>query len=440
MQVELKIIMTNKILHPETVFSNVASFIHRLKTFQIDTTAGVLIFLFPALLMVVPDGGAIALLLLLLLSLVKLARSKSQLPLNSNEIWLLAIVSIYFTIELFNLWLFESGISVLDNASRFLLLLPVYFFIRKTNLSLKYVTLGILSGAIACFVIASYQKFYLGVPRAHGLQNPVPFGGLSITLGLMCLSVALTIESRQGKIWMYSGFLLACIASILSETRGAWLALPIGLVTILLLNPKRWSIKARIAGSLVTLLILTLSYTIPLIQHRVDATILNVAAYFTEANANTSIGLRLETWKAAIIGFSENPMLGIGEGNFQSTLRQLAESDRIDPLLATSIAHVHNEFLSAMIHKGGLGLISTLLLFLLPLATFYRQYKSQHGERKVLLAVGIILIMSSITTALSDVFFDHHKQTLFYVTYIYLIYGLACTDIQKNTAKQNSSY
>jgi O-antigen ligase len=409
-----------------------------LKIFQLETASGILILSFPALLIIVPDGGAIVLLLLLLLSFVGLAQNKNQLPLNSNEIWLLAAVSIYFTINLFNFWLFDSRLATLDNTSRFLLLLPVYFFIRKTNLSVKYVTLGILSGAVACFVIASYQTFYLDIPRAYGLQNAVPFGGLSITLALMCLFAALTIEGQRGKVWMYSGFLLACIASILSGTRGAWLALPVGLIAILLLNPKKWTVKARVAGSLVALSIFILSYTIPLIQYRVDASILNLVAYFTEADPSTSLGLRLKTWWAAIIGFSENPILGIGEGNFHTFLRQLAESGRIDPLLTTRIAHVHNEFLSAMLHKGVLGLISTLLLFLLPLVTFYKQFKRQHGEKKVLLALGIMLIVGSMTTALSDVFFGHHIQTLFYVTYIYLIYALACNDVSKITAKHNS--
>ena len=234
---------------------------------------------------------------------------------------------------------------------------------------------------------------------------------------------------------MYSGFLLASIASVLSGTRGAWLALPVGLITLLILNPRDWSAKSRVAGSLITLLLIVLAYTIPLIQIRVDTTMLNLVAYFTEADASTSIGLRLEAWRAAIIAFTENPVLGIGEGNFRSTLRQLAEVGEIDPLLATSIAHAHSEFLSAMLHRGLPGLILSLLLFLLPLVTFYTQFKQQQGERKVLLALGIMLIISSITTALSDVFFGHHKQTLFFATYIYLVYGLACTDISGVAAK-----
>lgn len=412
------------------------SFSYLLKPNQLETASGILIFLFPMLLMTVPDGGAVALLLLILLSLVGLASNRNQFPLNQQEIWLFAVIGIYFSINLFNVWFYDARISGLDNVNRFLLLLPVYFYIRKTKPPFKCVVYGVAAGAFACFVIASYQKLFLGVPRAHGLQNAVPFGGLSITLGLMCLSVGLVSENRREKIWMYSGFILACIASILSGTRGAWLALPVGLITLLILNPHKWSVKRRVVGFLMAMLLIFLTYTIPVIQFRVDTAMSNLAAYFTEADASTSIGLRLEIWRAAIIGFMENPVLGIGEGNFRATLRQLVEKGVIDPLLVTRIAHVHSEFFSSMLHRGLPGLISTLLLFLLPLVTFCRQFKQQQGERKVLLALGIMLIISSITTALSDVFFGHHKQTLFYATYIYLVYGLACTDISDIAAKQ----
>ena len=422
-------------LEKRRVKSKLVSSTYLLKTNQLEAASGILILLFPALLMTVPDGGAVVLLLLVLLSLIGLARNKYKIPLNQQEIWLFVAIGFYLAINLFNVWYFDAGISGLDNVNRFLLLLPVYFYIRKTKLSYRPVIFGIAIGAAACFVIAVYQKIFLGVPRAHGLQNAVPFGGLSITLGLMCLAIALTIENRREKIWMYSGFLLASIASVLSGTRGAWLALPVGLITLLILNPRDWSAKSRVAGSLITLLLIVLAYTIPLIQIRVDTTMLNLVAYFTEADASTSIGLRLEAWRAAIIAFTENPVLGIGEGNFRSTLRQLAEVGEIDPLLATSIAHAHSEFLSAMLHRGLPGLILSLLLFLLPLVTFYTQFKQQQGERKVLLALGIMLIISSITTALSDVFFGHHKQTLFFATYIYLVYGLACTDISGVAAK-----
>lgn len=415
-------------LEKRRVKSKLVSSTYLLKTNQLEAASGILILLFPALLMTVPDGGAVVLLLLVLLSLIGLARNKYKIPLNQQEIWLFVAIGFYLAINLFNVWYFDTRLSGVDNVNRFLLLLPVYFYIRKTKLSYRPVIFGIAIGAAACFVIAVYQKIFLGVPRAHGLQNAVPFGGLSITLGLMCLAIGQTMENRRKKIWMYCGFLLACTASILSGTRGAWLALPVGLITLLILNPRNWSAKSIVISVLITLPLVVLTYAIPIIQIRVDTTMLNLVAYYTGADTSTSIGLRLETWRAAIIAFTENPVLGIGEGNFHSTLRELAKTGEIDPLLATSIAHVHNEFFSVMLHRGIPGLMSTLLLFLLPLATFCTQFKQQQGERKVLLAMGIMLIISSMTTALSDVFFGHHKQTLFYAMYIYLVYGLAFTD------------
>lgn len=390
--------------------------------------------------MTVPDGGALSLLLLLLVSLVGLACDRNHLALSRQERWLFRVIGIYFFINLFNVWFFDARMSDLDNVNLFLLFLPVYFFIRKTNIPFRYVIFGIATGAVACFAIATYQVIYLGLSRAHGIQNPVPFGGLSITLGLMCLSMGIVMENQQEKIWMYFCFLLASTASILSGTRGAWLALPVGLIALLILNPYKWSAKIRVSSFLLVLSLIVLTYNIPLIQFRVDTTVSNLASYITEDNASTSVGLRLETWRAAIIGFMENPVLGIGEGNFHSSLRQLAETGDINPIITTNIAHVHNEFLSVLLHRGLPGLLSSLSLFLLPLLIFCIHFRRQQGERKVLLILGIMLIISSITTALSDVFFGHFKQTLFFVTYIYLVYGLACRDIPPVSVKHNHAW
>ncbi len=51
--------------------------------------------------------------------------------------------------------------------------------------------------------------------------------------------------------------------------------------------------------------------------------------------------------------------------------------------------------------------------------------------------LGIMLIISSMITAVSDVFFGHQKQTLFYAMYIYLFYALTCTDTAITVAKQD---
>ena len=124
----------------------------------IEKTANLLLLLFPAMLMIVPDGGSIAIALLIIVSSTGLLLNRNSIPLSKNEKHFLAVIAIYILIYIFNLWFFNSKISEFDNTSRFLLLLPIFFYLRKSKLNPKYIYYGILLGAIACFIIAAYQK------------------------------------------------------------------------------------------------------------------------------------------------------------------------------------------------------------------------------------------------------------------------------------------
>lgn len=394
----------------------------KIKYFEISS--GLLIFLFPAMLMTIPDAGSTVLLLLLIISIIGLFNNKLKLPVTNAEWVLIASIGFYILIFAFNIWYFEGEISELDNATRFLLLLPVFFFIRKSNLSEGYVFYGILVGTAGCFAIAAYQVFFQGELRANGITNWVTFGGVSITLGLMCFAMGLISDNWKFKVIMFMGFLLGTGASILSGSRGSWIALLAGLFFLFIINPRRWSIKTRVITIIVSLLIITSTYLIPTVQSRIDTAVANIDVYLSNDNAFTSVGLRLETWRVSAIAIEENWLLGIGEGNFRSKMEQMVDQGLANPVIATSIAHAHNEFISATLHRGVPGLFSLLLLFLIPLMMFLKNIRHEEGNRKLLLSCGIMLIISSMATSLSDNFFEHHNETLFYTIYIYIIYAV----------------
>ena len=391
----------------------------------IENTASILIFLFPPLLMTTPDGGAIVLLLLLLTSSIGLLLNRTNLSLSFDENLLLAAIGFYLLIFGFNLWWFNTSISELDNVTRFLLLLPVFFYLRKSNLNLRLVFYGLAAGALACFIFAVYQRYYLNLLRVKGNMDWVHFGGISITIGLMCATVSLLTEDKRLKIIMQCGFVLGVWASLLSGTRGAWLSILTALALLIFINPKGWTVKARIVTCLSSLIVIIMFYAIPDVQGRVDLAISDVTAFFVDGNPATNIGIRLETWHASAIKISEYPFTGVGEGNFEKQMQLLIDQNRINPVVA-HISHVHNEFISAMFHRGILGLIAAVILFLIPFFTFLKNFNSTQSNQKVLLGSGLIMIGSIITMSMSDIIFGHHKTTLFYATYVFIIYGSAC--------------
>ncbi len=404
-----------------------------------STTAGLLFLLFPALLVAVPNGGAGILVLLLLVSIIGLIKNRVAIPLHPDERYFLYAVGLFLLVYAFNIWFFGLKISEFDNPSRFLLLLPVFFYLRKTRLKLNYLIFSLFFGTLSCVVFAIYQNYFLSIGRAHGITSIVAFGGISITLALMSLSIAVLVSSKLLKSLMLLSFFFGLTASIMSGTRGAWLALPACLFVLLLINPLNWKKQSLIVLGIILLSSICATYFIPVVQSRVDLAITEFNNYFSKGAFGSSVGWRLELWRAAAIVIFENPVFGVGEGNFRQTMQQLADTGRAAPALAISMSHVHNEFISATLHRGIFGLFTLLLIFLLPLISFIKSIKSATGDKKILMMTGIILITSCVTMSLSDAFFGLHVLSIFYVTFIYFIFTQIRTRSNELVRKDGNS-
>jgi len=283
-----------------------------------------------------------------------------------------------------------------------------------------YFIYAVLLGTMSCFTIAVYQKFCLSLPRAHGVSSIVSFGGMSMTLGLISLISALITTNRKLRLLCITGFFLAAYASILSLSRGPWLTVITSLIVILILNPKKWSRKSLILGSLVCISLMVLVYTLPSVKNRINAAVCDVNDYFSRGEVTEPIGVRLEAWRVSIKEAIDNPILGIGEGNFKNFIKFLVDNKKADPNIHI-LSHVHNEILSAALHRGLPGLITLLLLFFVPFGIFLYRLKSAQKEDILFLCNGIILITCTITVALSDIYFGQHQPTLFFIFFLYMI-------------------
>ncbi len=92
---------------------------------------------------------------------------------------------------------------------------------------------GLIGGGVAVGAIALYERAWLGLARASNGMNAIPFGDISLLLG--ALSLIALIERGQSReryaAWWACGLALAALggfsASLLSGTRGGWIALPV---------------------------------------------------------------------------------------------------------------------------------------------------------------------------------------------------------------------
>lgn len=161
-------------------------------------------------------------------------------------------------------------------------------------------------------------------------------------------------------------------ALLLTFSRGAYLGLSAALIFILLKNliSKRQIKKVAVPGAAILIaLIILLNFNNPISQRF-------YAAFNLTEGSNAQ---RIAIWKEALGFFKQNPLLGIGVGNY--ALEKNALADYRDP------SNAHNLYLDIAAETGIFGLAAWLILIF---GTIWKLCFRMNGKRTILLAAGLV--------------------------------------------------
>lgn len=407
--------------------------------FKTSIYTSISVFLTGALTLVLPSGYSIGSGLLFLASLT-LLWSRPTINLKNEDKWLMITVATYSLIFIIQLLWEGSDTRDFDKPIRFLLFLPVFLFILVYPPKLSSLWSGIIIGSILTGSWAIWQKLFIGVERATGYTYVIQFGNISMLFSLFCLAgLGWAIVQINIKRWFFLlilGALFGALASLLSGSRGGWIGLPFILFFIYrayrdLISPKLKSVI------IITLLSLTfIAYATPQtgVKLRVSQAFNDIELYFNGENKNTSLGLRLDMWQAALILIAEKPITGWGFVGYQKILQDLAEQGKVSKF--ASKTHTRNEYLDNFVHRGILGFFSLLLLYLLPLKLFYKRLNSKNIELRSIAVAGAILPIAFMDFGLSQTFFEHNSGVMVYSFWLAILWG-TMRSIEKNTIKSD---
>lgn len=157
------------------------------------------------------------------------------------------------------------------------------------------------------------------------------------------------IKKFSKDFFLYSTLLLFLIIPLFfTYSYGAWLAVFISLfVTTLVLLPKKKLILIGLFIAVILMFVLSQAGT----QKFSDL------ANFSE---RSSLASRTMIWKSAFLMIEQNPILGIGPGNFQA--KYLENQKYFPPYLEWAVPEPHNIFLAFWTQTGLLGIAGFLLL------------------------------------------------------------------------------
>ena len=366
----------------------------------------------------IPNGynGPAMALLLASLSICFLPSVK----LSKADFRLIQSLILYFLVVVALIYLHGWQVRELDRPSRFLLAIPVLIMLLKLNGPKNVLLTGVVIGAIFAFLVALYERFILGLPRAMGAEHPIMFGDTSILLGFISAVAALYFFAKRQYYLLalaILGFIAGSLGSILSGSRGGWVGIPI--ILVFMLWHSRDLLGKRVVlgvfgvclvGALTVLAIPQLG-----VSKKIEQTVQSVQLYL-DGEPNTSLGLRFEMWKASLYMFESSPVFGVGEYGAKEFKQRLANEGVISEQ-AVVFDHAHNEYLNALSLTGIIGFLALMAVYLVPLRLFLRkmrEYKNNWNVKAYAMA-GALVPMSYMDFALSQSMFSHNIGVMMYV-------------------------
>jgi O-antigen ligase len=385
----------------------------------------ILIFAFTGLSNLVPHTGSAVLVLLTLFGLPFCFSSKNRPEITREEKAVMWALTAFFGVYLLSFSingllgnLEDPRMKYLDHRVRLLSIIPILFLLKKIQIKEEILWYSVCSGALVTGIYAFISTLWL-MPgeRVSGSYHSIAFGDLAIVMAFMSL-VSIDFFIRKHKTYVFiplAAFLLGTVASLLSGSKGAWIALPAFALILFFFLGDRMKIWLRISLFLLGCILLFSTYHIPStgVASRFQAMSKEWSDYKAGIRGPSSIGERMEGWKAAWRIYKQHPLTGAGIGNFKPiVLRMIADGEISD--IITKYSQPHNLYLYIMAECGIIGLIAVLGVFIVPLWVMVSYARKAHFRRDIAYG-GIILIVGFIHFGLTESIFGRNINISFYV-------------------------
>lgn len=412
-----------------------------------------LIFIFCAISLIADDIGSAMFFVLALMGFVAAFYPKQTEPLPREIKLVFFAIGLFFLVALLSYLIVDgtdNGYKRLGRYARFLLVVPIYYTLRRARPDIAALWWGVCVGAILAGLVAMdqmwWQLLHVQADRASGSVHPIIFGDIALLLAALSLAGASYFSKiHRGLLvvpWLAA--VMGMCASFLSGSRGGWLALPaLAIVFAWYARDKLRAWQLAMLGVLLTAFCLAAWYAPQSgVRTRIDVAKHEISAYFTEHEVDTSVGARLEMWKAAWMIFRQHPLLGAGMGGFSIEKQALIDAGKLDPAVA-SFLHPHNEYAAALATRGIIGFISLLALFGIIGKVFYDMARRPHPTAQLMGVAGLIVVVSYAHFGISGDTFDRTLPITFFTFLVATLATLAPaenkTDTETVRLRQESS-
>jgi O-antigen ligase len=341
----------------------------------------------------------------------------------SGGLRLLPAVALYFLAHaLALLWVRDAEATVIDLvdlAKNLLIVLTLAGYlttmerIRTVVRAMAFAIAAIAALSVFQYVTGTFDSAYLGFANAAMKQiageteswrasGPLPdpnYFGQVLVLGLP-LALAMALTERRGALRLLAaaGGVAILAAIFVTFSRGALLGVAVMVAAGVMTLRSRWLLlSGTLLAGLVALALAPGAYLDRLAPiWQAASALLDGGQFF----ADPALGQRVAVVTAALEMFRQNPLLGIGFGQFPVQFADFALRGGLD---LGAPAEAHSMFLEKLAETGavGFGLLVGMIVFALVTALRARRRLAEagRGEAAVLVGAMILSFAGYLTTA-----------------------------------------
>ncbi|MDI9246698.1 O-antigen ligase family protein [Marinobacter sp. CHS3-4] len=419
------------------------------KLTRLNVLVSLLLIVFPALLLVVSSGGSTPYHIMAVVGLVCLAIRRPQLPRPLSADEKLARTGFYaFTLAVL-ISLVETGFSReavkdLDVLLRPLWAILILYLFVRVNVSEALLWFGVALGAIVAGSSALYETLTVdSYVRANGATSAITFGNTALLMGLMA-AVGAPYFQKLGRCYVVVpvlALLFGLMASLLSGSRGGWLALPALLMLLLWHFWREGYRRTSIVSAVLLLCFFAVAVALPQtgVIERAEEAVLTFNQYSEDPAqyGDTSVGQRLELWRASWNMFLEYPIFGGGIGHsFNAYLKEGVAEGLYHP---SSVVQTmpHNVWLDTLAMQGLVGLAGLLGIWGALTVVFVRAVGRQQAESRMLGVAGLVLMVGYNLFGLTESVMGYGPPLVFFSLYSALIvYRIAQARLETTPSRQ----
>ena len=346
----------------------------------------------------------------------------SKLMIASIVFYCLHVIGMFWTEDI------QWGLHILHKMWYFLLLFPILFNIVQRKYINYYLSAFLI--AIALTEIASYLVWFEIIPpfMKASVGNPTPFMShisynpiLTLAIYMVLHEIFFNKKLTNLVFSFYSFFAISMtINMFITGGRAGQVAFFVMLSILIIQIFEKQRIKSLLVILIMIPSIFIIAYqTSNLFKSRVDQAITETLSY-SDGSYN-SIGFRVHYTKNSFEVIKQNPIIGIGTGDFPSEYKKInqirnATLNRLNLSPLPNTTNPHNMYTLITMQLGLIGLVSMLSIF------YYQIKLSFYASDRLSKDLGITLPLVFLVIMWSDSYLLGHFTTLMFVFFSSFLY------------------